>query len=102
MLRSTILSLAAVLVCFTASCASTEEDGWDGTWVEAEVRAPSLEVLWQVTEYSLRREKFPIQTRFDSANPIATSGWFTSLAPFKGQGFRERARVRYEDLGGGE
>lgn len=102
MLRTPIAFLALCITLAFSSCASTEDGINDGSWVETEVRAPSLEVLWQVTEYSLRRQDFPVQNRFDSANPMATSGWFVSLAPFKGQGFRERARVRYETLGQGE
>lgn len=93
--------ILAPLTVLLFSCASTDE-GLAGDWVETEVRAPSVTVLWKVTEYSLRSEEFPVQTRFDGTTTLATTGWNVSLAPFKGQGYRERARVRYEPLGNGE
>ena len=42
------------------------------------------------------------RARFDPLEPSASTGWFVSLAPFKGQGYRERAHIRYERLAEGE
>lgn len=87
--------LCLLLVASLSGCASTGDDD-DKTWHELTVRAPSVEVLWKVTKLAFQRERFPVQNRFDSESHTTTTGWETSLAPFKGDGYRERAQVRYE------
>ncbi len=93
--------LCLFLGLFSTSCASTDEGSGDEIWAELTVKAPSTDVLWQMTRLALQKEQLPVQTRFDSKSGEATTGWQTSLAPFKGDGYRERALVRYEALGDG-
>lgn len=94
------LVLVLILALLPTSCASTDDHGGE-VWSDVVVEAPSLEVLWQVTKLAFQRENFPVQNRFDVATRTTVTGWETSLAPFKGDGYRERAEVRYEALGSG-
>ncbi len=95
-----LASIALSLI--STGCASTDDGDDGGAWAEIEVNAPSVEVLWQVTRLALQRENLPVQNRFNDLNHTTTTGWHVSLAPFKGDGFRERAKVRFETLGPGE
>ena len=97
--RISLLFLALMPFLF-ASCQST--GGFDGTWSETRVKASSESVLWQVTRMALEREKFPIQGGFDPGTNMAQSGWLPNLQPFRGEGYRERAQVRFERAGDGE
>ena len=85
-------ALSAALLIILTACSSTPEPGW----VESEAPTVSRRVLWEVTRIAFEREGFPqIAPGFDPVNNTVTSGWRTELAPFSGQGFRERAWVKY-------
>jgi hypothetical protein len=51
---------------------------------------------------ALAKQKFPLGAGVDQNARVATSGWKNSLAPFKGKGYRQRARFRLEPLEGGK
>ena len=86
------VAIAATLFLTLPSCSSTP----DSIWVESAAPTVSRRVLWEVTRIAFEREGFPqIAPGFDPANNTVTSGWRTELAPFSGQGFRERAWVKY-------
>ncbi len=101
MKRNHTLALTLLLSLWVSACASSDKKA-DPDWKDIEVSAPSVEILWQVTRLALQRENLPVQNRFDPSTKTATTGWQVSLAPFKGQGYRERALIRYEALGDGE
>jgi hypothetical protein len=65
-------------------------------WQKMDVRAPTEDVLWEVALLSAIDEEFPLGAGIDPGTRIALTGWRTSLAPFKGKGFRERAHMRLE------
>lgn len=101
--RLALAALALALTLPLAACSSTEGGNkWgDGTWVEAQLAAASDRVLWQVTLLSLEKAGFAPGTEMDPVELEARTSWRMSLAPFKGDGFREQAIVRYERLGEG-
>jgi hypothetical protein len=88
--------LGAFLLSF-ASCASTNGPA---KWVEATVDSPNQTVLMQVTAYSLQKVGFPISSGFEQGKLTAVTGWDIELAPFKGEGFRERCHIEFKPLTG--
>ena len=85
-------TLAGALLLSLSACSSTP----DPIWEESAAPTVSRRVLWEVTRIAFEREGFPqIAPGFDPVNNTVTSGWRTELAPFSGQGFRERAWVKY-------
>lgn len=92
MIRST--SMFAFVLCllavFSTSCASTRAEP---KWVEGTVEAASDTILWQVTVLSLEKNGFPVGSGVDRGKLNAVSGWHTSLAPFKSDGYRERCHI---------
>ena len=85
-------ALAGALLLSLSACSSTP----DPIWEESAAPTVSRRVLWEVTRIAFEREGFPqIAPGFDPVNNTVTSGWRTELAPFSGQGFRERAWVKY-------
>ena len=89
---------AALLSCCTlfGACALTQN--YPEVWQTDEVSTGSQRVLWEVTALSFQKHGFPVGTGLDPSSMIATSGWKYDLAPFRGQGFRERAHVTFEEL----
>ncbi len=91
-IQKLIAGLSAALLLVISACSSTPEKHW----VESEAPAVSRRVLWEVVRIAFEREAFPqVAPGFDPVNRTVTSGWRTELAPFSGQGFRERAWVKY-------
>jgi hypothetical protein len=90
---SGVLALAAVLlsIALAPGCASTADEGWH----EGSVTAPTERVLWQVTVLALERNDFPVGSGVNPATLKAVSGWRVSLAPFKGDGYREQAHIEW-------
>lgn len=92
------LAFATLLLTLVSACKSTPTP----EWVEADVPPVSLRVLWEVTRQALMRESFPVAAPgFDPRTRTVTSGWRMDLHPFHGEGYRERATVRYEPGPGG-
>ena len=87
-----------LLLCACAMTSSSEEQG---SWVSDEISVVSERILWEVTVLSLQKHDFPIGSGVDPTTMRAVTGWRNDLAPFRGQGFRERAHVRYEGVGPG-
>jgi hypothetical protein len=99
--RTSALFLLACLIgavgMLVTSCATTSHEP---KWVEGIVETPNEIILGQVTIHSLTKVGFPIGTGISSGKLGGVSGWNTSLAPFKSEGFRERCYVEYTPLGG--
>jgi len=58
-------------------------------------------VLWAVAGQEMQRLDFPVGSDADAVHNTLRSGWRTSLAPFRGEGYRVRAEMRYERLASG-
>lgn len=63
-------------------------------WVSATVEAPNEAVLWDLALLAMAQSDYPIGAGVDPAKRVALTGWRFSLAPFKGQGYRQRARLK--------
>lgn len=91
-MRRLITALLASLALLTACAAPAPE-----AWVPADVPTVSTPRLWEVTRMAMEREGFPItRVGFEPTSRTAFSGWKMDLHPFRGNGYRERAEVRYE------
>jgi len=93
------VAVSTALLIAGTSCRSAPES----RWVEGDAPTVSRRVLWDVTRNAFEREGFPqVAPGFDPATRTVRSGWRTELAPFSGQGFRERAWVKFSpaDTGG--
>lgn len=92
---------AALLACCTllGACALTQSH--PEVWQTDEVATDSQRVLWEVTALSFQKHGFPVGTGLDPSTMVATSGWKYDLAPFRGQGFRERVFVTFDSLEAG-
>jgi len=86
--------LACALLAGAPACKSSSE--FPPAWKEGELSVPSDRLLWEVTVFALESERFPVGSGLDPTTRVATSGWKHSLAPFRNQGWREQAQVRYE------
>jgi hypothetical protein len=83
----------ALLALSLGGCKSSGDKNAD--WQGSEVSAPSDRVLWEVSVYALEKEGFPTGAGLDPATQVATTPWRNSLAPFKGEGYREQAQVKF-------
>jgi hypothetical protein len=64
-------------------------------WQNSQLEASSENVLWLMTRNAFDRLGYPLGGGLDPAALTAVSGWRVSLAPFRGQGQRHRAEIRY-------
>ncbi|GEM_PF-1542005 len=64
-------------------------------WVEGEVKSNSEGVLFDVIQVSLQKAGYPVGVGADRGARQVVSGWYSSGAPFKGKGYRQRATVEY-------
>jgi len=88
---ASLLFVCAAAPVFSA-CTSTPP----AVWSEGTVEAKNDDILWKVTVLSLEKTGFPIGAGLDRDRLHAVSGWKTQLAPFKGEGYRERCEIVYE------
>ncbi len=88
--------VSCCLFVLLAACATSRQPA---KWIETTIEAPSDSILWDVTRLSLQKTGFPIGTGLERGKMLAVSGWHTSLAPFKSDGFRERAHIEYAPQG---
>lgn len=94
-LASCVLALSS---CVFPACSATPPAA---QWQVARVQSGNERLLLEVTEIALRKTGFPIGAGLDPAHLTATSGWKISLAPFKGEGYREQAVVQFTREGNG-
>jgi hypothetical protein len=88
---TTVLS-ASLALGFLGGCKSNEPMP---KWIHTDVEAANDRTLIDVTAIALQKSGFPVGAGIDPGNLTVLSGWHTSLAPFRGQGWRERCEVRY-------
>lgn len=86
------VALAGLLFALPVGCKSNEPEG---TWIKQDVEAENDRLLIDVTALSLQKSGFPVGAGIDPGNLTVVSGWHTSLAPFRGQGWREQCEVKY-------
>jgi len=87
-----LIVCAAALVLALPACQGPKHPP---VWTESVVAAPSENVLWAVASQELQRMGFPLGVGADPSQLVMNSGWKTQLRPFKGEGYRERAEVRF-------
>jgi hypothetical protein len=97
--RRLLPAAALVATLLAPACHTTR---YKPEWSAGELSAPSERILWQVTVMALEKHKFPIGADIDPVAMEAISGWRNQLQPFRRQGYRERAHVRYSHVGGGD
>jgi len=97
--RALSFLLFALLALATCAC-SSKPDEPDPSWKEVEVESRSERVLWNVLVLALQRQGYPLGAELDEPRLVALSGWRNHLAPFKGKGYRLRAELRAESVGG--
>ena len=86
------LGLALVLGA-APGCKSSEPEP---RWIKNQVEAETDRLLLDVTAIALQKSSFPVGSGIDPGNLTIVSGWRTSLAPFRGEGYREQCEVHYE------
>ena len=85
--------LAFLFACSALSTAPTPR------WVEADVDAPSEQLLREVLVLSLEKAGYPVGAGVDPAQRSIQTGWQNSLHAFKGKGWRQRATAQYTSKG---
>ncbi len=70
----------------------------DAQWMSSELGVPSENVLWAVSGQELQRMGYPVGSDANPQSLLMTSGWRTMLAPFRGQGYRERAEIKFSKV----
>lgn len=94
-----VAALGAVLALALGACQGPKHPPM---WTEIEIASPSENVLWAVASQELQRMGFPLGVGADPRQLVMSSAWKTELAPFKGDGFRQRAEVRFFARKGGK
>ncbi len=79
----------ALILALCSACLSAPEAVPE--WAESAVRAPTEQVLWDAALQALQKHDYPLGASFDRSAGYVVSGWKTSLAAFRGQGYREKA-----------
>jgi hypothetical protein len=97
--RFTILPSLLLGLLFLCSCKSTPEEP-EGFWAKAELQAASEKILDETTQLALHKQGYPGRRGLESDLSIETL-WQNHLAPFRGQGYRLQALVKYTPLGAG-
>lgn len=88
------LGLATLLFVHSSACKYTPTT--PEQWLSMKAKAPTEDVIWEIALLAAIDEDYPMGSGVDPATRKAASGWRNSLAPFKGQGYRQRANMRLE------
>lgn len=100
-MRSTSAPFVAALAFALAGAACQMSSEQPPLWQTGEMEVPSENVVWTVAGQELQRMGFPLGSDANPINLRMETGWKTSLAPFRGQGYRERAELQLTRLEGG-
>ena len=95
--RASALLLLVSLLFGLGACQSKPK--FEPAWQDAEIEVPSARLLWEVAVFALEKEGFPVGSEMDPTTLTAISGWRYSLAPFRGQGRRQRAEILFTSVG---
>jgi len=88
-----LCALLALAVVLAPACKSSQPEP---KWIKADVTAGNDRLLMDVTALSLQKTGFPIGSGIDPGQLTVVTGWNTSLAPFRGKGWREKCEVHYK------
>ncbi len=91
--------VSSVLLALLPACAALGNGEPSADWKEIEVAAPSETVLFKLALLTVESLGYPIAGGTDPHAGVIVSGWKTSLAPFKGEGYRLRAELEVEPVG---
>lgn len=91
--------LALVLAASALPGCSAFQRKIDPAWSDAEVETSSETVIYEVVHMSLQKAGYPVGIGADRAERRIETGWYLSEAPFKGDGYRQKAIVEYEPSG---
>jgi len=93
--RNRIALGVVLMLALATSCRSTSSA--DGVWVKGNITIASERVLRQVATLALERNGYPPGTEDVGAKSTVSSGWRVELQPFKGDGTRSKAHLKYEE-----
>ena len=100
-LRTQSVLLAFLLGSFLGGCAASNVEP-DPLWQEAGLEVPSDRMLWKVALRACDKMGFPLGAGgLDQSAMVIETGWRTNLQPFRGQGTREKAELRFLPDGDG-
>lgn len=91
------LAAAALIVgslLLATACSTTPKEP-DPTWQDQTVFAPSEKLLWDATLQNLRRLGYPVGSEANSATMEIKTGWKRQLAPYRGEGYRLMAEIKF-------
>jgi hypothetical protein len=88
------MTFPALLLALSSSCLIAPDP--PPQWVEAGIQSPTEQVLWDASLQALQKHDYPLGATFDRSAGYIVSGWKTSLAAFRGQGWREKAWIEFE------
>jgi len=95
-MKRTIAAMLLVGLALGSGCLSTSTS--EPHWQRAELAAPSENILWSVAGQEVQRVGFPVGSDADPTAMVMRSGWRTALAPFRGEGHRERLELRIDSI----
>jgi len=98
--RALLFALLLPPLALLAGACSAFQKKIEPQWVEDRVPTRSESVMFEVLVMSLQKAGYPVGVGADQSKREIVSGWFRSDAPFKGDGYRQRATVRYEPIDG--
>lgn len=91
---STLSLLFALLLPGLVGCVSSNREP-DPVWQEADLDAPNDRLLWKVALRACDKMGFPLGAGLDPSTMVVETGWRTNLQPFRGEGTREKAELRF-------
>jgi hypothetical protein len=81
-----------------AACQSSKNENW----VSDRIPARTERHLWDVLIMSVRQARFSIALGTQPSDRTIETGWLIDTAPFKGEGWRKKAHLRYAPVEGVE
>lgn len=93
-------ALALGLVVLLPACSATDSEP-DPVWQRADLDAPNDRLLWKVALRACDKMSFPLGSGLDPSAMIIETGWRTNLQPFRGEGSREKAELRFTPIESG-
>ena len=77
------------------------QTGHPPQWLDTQVPSNSETLVYETIHFSLDKAGYPIGIGADKGTRTIETGWYTSLAPLKGKGYRQRAHVTYQPVAEG-
>jgi hypothetical protein len=87
--------LPLLLLALSLSACRTS---YPAQWTDSQVPSNSETLVYETLHFSLDKAGYPIGIGVDKGARMIETGWYTSLAPMKSKGFRQRAHVSYQPI----